>query len=66
MSRRVQESNIAELGDVLGASEVFLASSVREVQGVSELDGVSFECPGPVTQRIAGQLSERIQAELAE
>jgi branched-chain amino acid aminotransferase len=55
-----------ELGDVLAASEVFLASSVREVQGVSELDGVSFECPGPVTQRIAGLLSERIQAELAE
>lgn len=55
-----------ELADVLAASEVFLASSVREVQGVSELDGVSFECPGPVTQRIAGLLSERVQAELAE
>jgi branched-chain amino acid aminotransferase len=55
-----------DLGDVLSASEVFLASSVREVQGVSELDGVSFECPGPVTQRIAGLLPERIQAELAE
>jgi branched-chain amino acid aminotransferase len=53
-----------ELADVLSASEVFLASSVREVQGVSELDGVSFECPGPVTQRIAGLMSERIQAEL--
>jgi branched-chain amino acid aminotransferase len=55
-----------ELGDVLSASEVFLASSVREVQGVSELDGVSFDCPGPATQRIAGLLSERIQAELDE
>jgi branched-chain amino acid aminotransferase len=54
-----------ELGDALEASEVFLASSVREVQGVGELDGVAFECPGPVTQRIAGLLSERIQAELA-
>lgn len=54
-----------ELGDLLSASEVFLASSVREVQGVSELDGVGFECPGPATQRVAGVLSELIQAELA-
>ena len=45
---------------------MFLASSVREVQGVSELDGVSFECPGPATERIAGLLSELIQAELAQ
>jgi branched-chain amino acid aminotransferase len=53
-----------ELSDILSASEVFLASSVREVQGVGELDGVRFECPGPVTQRISGLLSERIEAEL--
>jgi len=52
------------LADVQQASEVFLASSVREVQGVSELDGLTYECPGPVTQHIAGLLSERIQAEL--
>lgn len=54
-----------ELGDVLSASELFLASSIREVQGVSELDGVSFQCPGPATTRIAGLLSERIAAELS-
>jgi branched-chain amino acid aminotransferase len=52
------------LTDLIGASEVFLASSVREVQGVREVDGNAYECPGPVTQRIAGLLSERIQAEL--
>ena len=50
--------------DVLNASEVFLASSLREVQGVSELDELTFNCPGPATERIAGLLSERIQAEL--
>jgi branched-subunit amino acid aminotransferase/4-amino-4-deoxychorismate lyase len=44
---------------------VFLASSTREVQGVAEVDGMGFESPGPVTQRVAGLLSERIQAELA-
>jgi branched-chain amino acid aminotransferase len=60
------EEDDYDLGDVLGASEVFLASSVREVQGVAELDGVSFDCPGPVTKRIEGLLSELIQAELAE
>jgi branched-chain amino acid aminotransferase len=54
-----------ELGDLLEADEVFLASSVREVQGVVELDGKSFDAPGPVTERIAGLLSERIQAELS-
>jgi branched-chain amino acid aminotransferase len=59
------EEDDYELGDVLSASEIFLASSIREVQGVAELDGVRFESPGPVTQRIAGLLSERIQAELA-
>jgi branched-chain amino acid aminotransferase len=53
-----------ELAEVLAASEVFLASSVREVQGVSELDGVGFDCPGPATQRVGGLLSERIAAEL--
>jgi branched-chain amino acid aminotransferase len=59
------EEDDYELSDVLGASEVFLASSVREVQGVADLDGVSFECPGPATTRIEGLLSELIQAELA-
>ena len=54
-----------ELGQLLEASELFLASSVREVQGVAELDGVAFAAPGPVTERIAGLLSERIQAELS-
>ena len=54
-----------EMSDVLGAAEAFLASSVREVQGVAEVDGVSFNAPGPATQRVAGLLSERIQAELA-
>ena len=49
---------------MLGASELFLASSLREVQGVSSLDGLEFDCPGPVTQKVADLLSEHIQAEL--
>jgi branched-chain amino acid aminotransferase len=62
----VQESDRYQLNDVLHASEVFIASSLREVQGVASLDELSYGCPGPVTQRVAGLLSERIQAELAE
>jgi branched-chain amino acid aminotransferase len=54
-----------ETSELLSASEVFLASSVREVQGVSELDGVQFQCPGPATERVHGLLSELIQAEMA-
>jgi branched-chain amino acid aminotransferase len=61
----VEESDEYKLGDVLDASEVFLASSLREVQGVSSLDELTFTCPGPVTQRVAGLLAERIQAELS-
>jgi branched-chain amino acid aminotransferase len=54
-----------QLHDVLEASEVFLASSVREIQGVASVDGVDFDSPGPVTRRVRDLLSERIQAELA-
>jgi branched-chain amino acid aminotransferase len=61
----VEESDEYQLRDVLDASEVFLASSLREVQGVSSLDGLTYTCPGPVTQRVAGLLSERIEAELS-
>jgi branched-chain amino acid aminotransferase len=60
----VTEDEGVKLTDVLSASEVFLASSLREVQGVSALDGLEFACPGPVTARIADLLSERIEAEL--
>ena len=60
----VTEDEGCNLSDVLGATEVFLASSLREVQGVSALDGLEFNCPGPVTLRVADLLAEHIQAEL--
>src|SRR5919204_3559909 len=52
----VEESRSYKLGDVQAASEVFLASSLREVQGVASLDDLEFTCPGPVTERVAGLL----------
>ena len=61
----VEESHSYKLNDVLAASEVFLASSLREVQGVASLDDLEFTCPGPVTERVAGLLAERIMAELS-
>jgi branched-subunit amino acid aminotransferase/4-amino-4-deoxychorismate lyase len=48
----------------MGAAELFLASSLREVQGIASLDGLEFSCPGPVTQRVSDLLAEHIQAEL--
>jgi branched-chain amino acid aminotransferase len=58
------EDEGCQLADLLGASELFLASSLREVQGVSALDGLEYVCPGPVTQKVADLLLEHIQAEL--
>ena len=60
----VTEDESCKLTDVLGASEVFLASSLREVQGVSSLDGLEFQCPGPVTSRVSDLLAEHIEADL--
>ena len=60
----VTEDERCSISDVLGASELFLASSLREVQGISSLDGLDFRCPGPVTERVSDLLAEHIQAEL--
>jgi branched-chain amino acid aminotransferase len=60
----VTEDESCKLSDVLGATELFLASSLREVQGVSVLDGLEFQCPGPVTTRVSDLLAEHIEAEL--
>jgi branched-chain amino acid aminotransferase len=47
------------------ADEVFLASTVREVQAVSAIDEHDFTGPRPVSERTAKLAAERIQAELA-
>ncbi len=49
---------------LLGADEVFLASTVREVQPVVAVDDQQFAAPGPVSRRIADQVQVRITAEL--
>ena len=52
------------LDDLRSADEVFLASTIREVQSVSSVNEVSFENIGPVTSSTAEAFSTRVQAEL--
>jgi branched-chain amino acid aminotransferase len=52
------------LEDLSSADEAFLASTTREVQPVSGIDGRSIEAPGPLTTEIAAGLGDRIRAEL--
>lgn len=55
-AREVDEA----LGDILErASEVFLASTTRDVQAVSRWDGRDLPAPGPVTQRCADTWATR-------
>jgi branched-chain amino acid aminotransferase len=52
------------LQDVLSGDEAFVASTTREVQPVSVIDQQSFDAPGPITQRLAAAVSERISSTL--
>ncbi len=52
------------LDELLGADEVFLASTVREVQPVVAIDDRRYDGDAPVTARIAEQVAARIQSEL--
>jgi branched-chain amino acid aminotransferase len=51
------------IADLLGASEVFLASTVREIQPVSAIDSAPFE-PGPRADEAREVLERRVASEL--
>lgn len=54
------------LGDLENADEAFLASSVREVQGVDKLGDRTFDlAPGPLTKLAHATLQEIVQEETA-
>jgi branched-chain amino acid aminotransferase len=54
------------LEDLLGATEAFLASTVREVQAISAVDETELpECPGRRTQSAAEAFSAVVDRELA-
>ncbi|MDQ4041763.1 MAG: aminotransferase class IV [Actinomycetota bacterium] len=50
------------LEDVAGAEEAFLASTVREVQAVSAIDGRSIPVGGPLTALAAERVRARVRA----
>ncbi|HET7120482.1 MAG TPA: aminotransferase class IV [Solirubrobacterales bacterium] len=53
--------------DLRGASEAFLASTTREIQAVSSVDGTIFSAaPGPRTQEAQGAFAETLGRELRE
>jgi branched-chain amino acid aminotransferase len=52
------------LADLQEADEVFLASTVREVQPVIAVDDQRYDGNAPVTARIAEQVASRIKSEL--
>jgi branched-chain amino acid aminotransferase len=52
------------LETLFAADEVFLASTIREVQPVVAVDDHSYELPGSETARIAGLVDQRIRLEL--
>jgi len=54
------------LDELSKADEAFLASTIREVQPVAEIDGRRFGAPGPVTARIRETVAARIRSELDE
>jgi branched-chain amino acid aminotransferase len=61
----VEEGTYA-LGELLGATEVFLASTVREVQAVSAVDETEMaECPGSRTRQAAAAFAAVLDRELA-
>jgi branched-chain amino acid aminotransferase len=54
-----------DLADVLGAREAFLASTTREVHGVSRIDEVEFDAPGPLTRAAQEAFNRVVDRELA-
>jgi branched-chain amino acid aminotransferase len=52
------------LDGLAAAEEAFLASTVREVQAVSAVDGTALPTGGPITEGAARALRERIAADL--
>jgi branched-chain amino acid aminotransferase len=50
--------------EALSADEVFLTSSLRDIQGVRRWDEVDLRAMGPVTQRVAALFAERSTADL--
>jgi branched-chain amino acid aminotransferase len=69
--RLVKELHVEEgawpVADLRAAQEAFLASTTREVQAISAIDGVALpEAPGPRTREAEQAFASRLQRELDE
>jgi branched-chain amino acid aminotransferase len=69
--RLVKELHVEEgawpVADLRAAHEAFLASTTREVQAVSAIDGVPLpDAPGPRTREAQQAFASRLQRELEE
>jgi len=51
---------VTPLEELLAADEVFLASTIREVQPVAAINDTTFTAPGPVTERVGAAVAEHI------
>lgn len=58
------EERTCTLEELTGADEVFLTSTVREVQPVAAIDDHEFTQPNPLSAQTAAAIAERIRAEL--
>ncbi len=55
------------LDDLLGADEAFLASTVREVQPISSIDGTDLSAaPGPLTEKALVAFQAVLERELPQ
>lgn len=52
------------LAEAAGADEVFITSSLRDVQGIKQWDGVDYPAPGPRTAEIAAQFLAQSAAQI--
>lgn len=58
------EEGTYDLSDLQGATEAFMASTGREVQPVSSIDGQDLEWPGPHTKAAMDAFSDAVEREL--
>jgi branched-chain amino acid aminotransferase len=59
----VREADLT-LAEAMAADEVFVTSSLRDVQAIERWDGLELPAPGPVSKEVAAVFAERSAADL--
>jgi branched-chain amino acid aminotransferase len=55
------EETVCRIEDALSCREAFLASTVREVQGIDAIEDSELKAPGPVTRAVAEAFQARVR-----